>query len=326
MWFVAVVLVVVVGAVLFEYRLRRPDQLILFDARGRIGFRTSRWYPRHFSLALPGTVHTLESRYDVTARGSIPVAVKISATVAPAREHIDALIRLGGWDAGAVGRAARELETMLQGLVKGFAEKLEIEELSAERIQHHLVDNAPASAATVGLIIVTMTIQSVDPVDASIADALRQRESARILEQSELLSQKARVAAAQARVRADGEIAALDHEITMKRYNLRQREQEQEATLARQRTEDELARSRMKLAYDKEELSLLQQNPHLLLLTPQAARLAEASQSLKNARTIVSLGPGDAEQGTGLIGLLQTFLQNIVRRPGHDETGDAAKP
>jgi hypothetical protein len=215
---------------------------------------------------------------------------------------------------------------MVQGLVKGFAEKLEIEELSAERIQRHLVDHAPASAATLGLTIVTMTIQAVDPVDPSIADALRQRESARILEQSELLSQKARVAAAQARVRADEEIAALDHQITMKRYSLRQHEQEQEATLARQRTEDELTRSRLKLAFDKEELTLLQQNPHLLLLTPQAARLAEASQSLKNARTVVSLSPGDAEQGAGLVGLLQTFLQNIVHRTGRKESDEAGKP
>ena len=47
----------------------------------------------------------------------------------------------------------------------------------------------------------------------------------------------------------------------------------------------------MRLAYEKEELEVLKSSPELLMLTPQVARLAEASQNLKNARTVISLSP-----------------------------------
>ena len=49
----------------------------------------------------------------------------------------------------------------------------------------------------------------------------------------------------------------------------------------------------MRLAFEREELEVLKSSPELLMLTPQAARLAEASQSLKNARTVISLSPQD---------------------------------
>ncbi len=47
----------------------------------------------------------------------------------------------------------------------------------------------------------------------------------------------------------------------------------------------------MRLAFEKEELEVLKSSPELLMLTPQAARLAEASQNLKNARTVISYHP-----------------------------------
>jgi hypothetical protein len=87
---------------------------------------------------------------------------------------------------------------------------------------------------------------------------------------------------------------------------------EQEAMLAQKRTEDELKRSRMKLAFESEELALLKSNPELLLLSPQAARLAEASQNLKNARTIVSLWAPEAERESKLAALFQRFLELVM--------------
>ena len=87
---------------------------------------------------------------------------------------------------------------------------------------------------------------------------------------------------------------------------------EKESALADSRVEDELKRSRMRLEFDKQELDLLKQSPELLMLTPQAARLAEASQGLKNARTVVSLSPGDLSQGTELLGIFRSFLHNAL--------------
>jgi hypothetical protein len=49
------------------------------------------------------------------------------------------------------------------------------------------------------------------------------------------------------------------------------------------------------------------------MLTPQAARLAEASQSLKNARTVISLTPQELANGSLLFTLLQDLLQKDLQ-------------
>lgn len=312
MW-LAILLLVLLALVLFEYRLRRPDQIILYDARGTIAFRKARWYPRHFSLALSGTTHLMEITVDASAKGSIPVTVKLAVTVAAARETIAALIRIGGWNGGAVARAAKELETLLQGQTREVAERTAVESLSSEELHRHLSQKAPAEAAKLGLEVLALTVRSIDPVDPAIAEAMRQRESARILETTETLNQQARVAAAQAKMRADEQIASLEHQLELKKYDLRKAELEKESALASRRVEDEVRRSRMKLELDREEMDLLKDNPQLLLLTPQVARLAEASQSLRNARTVVSLSPGDVEQGSRILSMFQVLLQNLLQ-------------
>ncbi len=48
------------------------------------------------------------------------------------------------------------------------------------------------------------------------------------------------------------------------------------------------------------------------MLTPQAARLAEASQSLKNARTIISFSPQDLSLGSEIVGVFQSLLQRAL--------------
>jgi hypothetical protein len=81
-----------------------------------------------------------------------------------------------------------------------------------------------------------------------------------------------------------------------------------------------LKRREMQLAADEKELDLLKQNPELLLLNPQFTRLAEASQSMRNARTVISLSPQDANQGSQLTGVLQSFLLNLI--PGSDKKSE----
>ena len=70
----------------------------------------------------------------------------------------------------------------------------------------------------------------------------------------------------------------------------------------------------MQFDFERKEIELLKDNPELLIFSPQAARLAEASQTLPNARTIVSLSPNDLLQGSELIGMLQAFFQNIIQK------------
>jgi len=312
MWIIPVIAVLLVAIAVYEYRLRKPDQLVLCEADGAVRLRRRRFYPRHFSLALPGTTHPLELKIDGVARGSIQIRTALVLTVAPAREHLASLVRVGGWRRDALIKAARELETVVQGTVKEFTERHLLEELASEKLSAHLSAGVNESAPRFGLELVSLTVHSVDPLDPEIAEAMRRRESARILEQTELLNQQARVAAARARIDADEQIALSEHELELKKYGLREAEVEKEALLAQKRTEDELKRSRMRLAYEQEEMALLKNSPELLLLSPQAARLAEASQNLKNARTIVSLWSSDAERESRLSNLFQRFLELVL--------------
>jgi hypothetical protein len=308
MWLAAIVLALLIAVALFELRPRKPDQLVLYESGGVIRLRSGAFYPRHFSLAIPAATHQVELTAETACRGAIPVRAQLAITVAASREHLTQLVRVGGWQADAVGRAAQAFQAVVQGAVAVYTERRAIEELSGEALAAHLERTLGAEAARFGLEIVALSVQSIEPADPAIAEALRQRESARILEETEQLKQQARISAARARIQADEQIALSEHELELKKFELKRREWEQEAALAEKRTEDELKRSRMRLAFEKEEMALLKSSPELLLLTPQAARLAEASQTLKNARTIVSIGSSDAELGYTLSRIFQRFL------------------
>jgi len=297
---------------LYEYRLRTPDQLVLSESQNKIVLRKTRLYPRHFRLALQNTIHSTQLVIEASAKGNLDIKVKLAITVAVSLDNISSLIRVGGWNNNAVAKSTEELETIIYSLVREFTEKYEIEELSSEKIYNYLLEKVNVSKVKLGLEIVSLTLQSLEAVDSKISEAMRQQESARILEQTELLNQKARISATKAKLKADEEIAILENGLELKKFELKKTELEKESALAQKRLEDELKRKKMQLEFDNKELELLKNNPELLLLSPQAARLAEASQSLKNARTVVSLSPNDLSQGSDLIGMFQNFLQNAV--------------
>jgi regulator of protease activity HflC (stomatin/prohibitin superfamily) len=315
MWIVIGILAAAIIALIsFEYRLRRPDQLVLFESQGRIIQRKGRVYPRHFSLALPSTTHSTLLSIEAGAKGNLDIKIKLAVTVAASVSNLPALIRVGGWNGNAVSKASKELETVIPSIVKEFTEKYEIEELGSEKIYGYLHEKINIGKEALGLEIISLTVQSFEALDPKISDAMRQQESARILEQTEILNQRARIAASKSKLKADEEIALLEHELEIKKYVLKRAELEKESSLAHMRMEDELERKKMQLGFDKEELEMLKNSPELLMLTPQAARLAEASQSLKNAKTIVSLSANEVSQGSELIGMFLKFLQNAVNK------------
>lgn len=310
-FFVAVV-IVVVAVFAFEYRFRKPDYLVLYEHRGGLALRKGLTYPRHFSLPIRRTTHSLQMTVDASSKGNLEVKVKLGVTVAASLDNLTALIRVGGWSADAVAGAAKDLESVLQGHVKSYTEQHGIESLSSEKIHEYLNQKLPANKTSLGLEVISLTILSFEPVNPQISEALRQQEHARILEQTESLNQKARIAAAKAKLKADEEIAFLENELELKKHDLKRNQLERESVLADIRVNEELKRSRKKLEYDKEELDMLRSSPELLMLTPQAARLAEASQGQKNARTIVSLSPRDVSQGSELLGTLQRMLLSAI--------------
>jgi regulator of protease activity HflC (stomatin/prohibitin superfamily) len=309
---VLVPVVILIALVLYEYRLRKPDQIVVAEARGGVRLRGGRVYPRHFSTPITKTTHSFSQTVDASAKGNLDIRVKLAVTVAASMEDLDTLVKVGGWAPDAIARAARELETLILGYVKGYTELHEVEELSSEKIRGFLQERVQESKHLLGIEVITLTIASFDPVNPQIAEAIRQREHARILEQTEISSQQARVAATRVRLRADEEIASLEHALEIRKYELRRAEFERESSLAGSRAEHELSLKKMQLEFEKDELGLLKDSPELLLLTPQAARLAEASQSMRNARTVVSLSPPDGVQGTEILSMFSTLVQKAL--------------
>ncbi|MEW6577626.1 MAG: hypothetical protein AB1435_00360 [Chloroflexota bacterium] len=296
-------------AALFEYRIRQPDVIVLYESKGQIGIRRGLLYPRHFSLPLKRTTYPLQLTIEAAAVGNLVVRIKLVGSAAPSVEHIQSLIRVGGWDSEAVARAIDQVRILLQGLVKEYTERSEIHAISSPAILQHLDEHLRLNEERFGIELISLAVQSLEPTDPKIADALRQQEEARLLEQTEQLNHQARVVAARAKYRADEEIAKMEHALELKRAELKKIQFESDAELARQRIEDELARSRLRLAFEKEELEVLRSSPELLMLTPQAARLAEASQSLKNARTVISLTPQELTNSSVLFTLFRDLLQ-----------------
>ncbi len=298
---------------LFEFRVRQPDMLALYESNGKIGLRSGLLYPRHFSLLLKRAPQPIQLNIEATAAGNLGIIVKLVGSVAPALDNLQALVRIGGWNSEAIARAAEQTSLHLEGLVKEYAERAEIQSLSSKELADSLEAQSAQFKERFGVELISLVVQSLDPADSEIADALRQQEEARLLEQTEKLNNQARVAAAKSKYRADEEIAEMEHALELKKASLKKDLIEQENALAQKRLEDELARSRMRLAFEKEELDILKNNPELLALTPQAARLAEASQGLKNARTVISLSPQDFAN-TELGELFQKMLQQAVEK------------
>ncbi len=309
---IGLIIVIVIAVVLFEFRVHQPDTLILHESKGRILVRKGVLYPRHFSLPLKRTTCPIQVTTEASAAGNIGVRVKLIGSIAPSVDHIQSLIRAGGWNSEAVARVADEAQVLLQGLVKEYTERGEIHELSSAGLLSYLNERLSLIEEKYGVELITLAVQALDPIDPEIADALRQQEQARLMEQTERLNHQARVSAAKAKYQADEEIAAMEHSLELKRAELKKELLEKEAALAQRRLEDDLARNRLRLAFEREELEVLKSSPELLMLTPQAARLAEASQTLKNARTIVSLTPQDVGVGSELFGLFQNLLQKAL--------------
>jgi hypothetical protein len=309
---IGIIVIACVLVFLWEYRIRQPDVLALYESKGEISVRKGPIYPRHFSLPLKRTTCPIQLSIEATAAGDLGMHIKLVGSVAPSVKYIQCLIRVGGWDQEAVARAAKEAQVLLEGLIKEYTERFEIHAISSTSILNYINEHSNLVEEKFGVELVSLTVQSLEPTDPEIADALRQQQQASLLEETERMSHEARVAAAKAKYQADEEIAEMDHTLELKKASLKQVLLEKESALARQRLEDELVRSRMRLAFEKEGLDVLRSSPELLMLTPQAARLAEASQNLKNARTVISLSPQEFDHGSELLGLFQNLLQKAL--------------
>ena len=215
------IIVMGVLVVLFEFRIHQPDTLVLHESKGRIVVRKGLFYPRHFSLILKRTTCPIQVTTEASAAGNIGVRVKLIGSIAPSIDHLSSLIRAGGWNSEAVARVADEAQVLLQGLVKEYTERAEIRELSSAGLVSYLNERLSLIEEKYGIELITLAVQSLDPIDPEIADALRQQEQARLMEQTERLNQQARISAAKSKYQADEEIAAMEHSLELKRAELK---------------------------------------------------------------------------------------------------------
>jgi hypothetical protein len=311
MYFIIALPVILVILLLYEYRTRKPDEIVLKDDAGQIKIRTFRYYPRHFSLVISGTIETTTLEISAEAKGKLPLRVSLAATIAPAPEHIDHLIRVGGWNKNAVTKALKEFEIVLRTAVQESCEKYEIDEIRSEEVAQNLRKKATVVISDFGLDLLTLNVTALEPVDEKLIQAMQQQETARIIETSEKANQDARVNVAKTKITADEKIALAEHDLEMKKIQLKKKVEAEDAQVANQRVRDEIERRKMQLEFDRKEVELLKNNPELVLLTPQIARLAEASQNLRNAKTVVNLSPSDGTQSSQITNLLHVLLQNL---------------
>ena len=257
MWIAIAILAIIIIAFLFEYRVRKPDEIVVYESAGIIRKRKGRLYPRHFSLAMSGTIHSTELKIEAEAKGKILLHVHLVATVAASMNHLQNLIRAGGWNKDNVVRALKELDNSLRVVIKEFTEKQEIENLPAEQLSAHLQKKIGNTVEELGLDIISLNVYSIDPVDEKITDSIQQRETARIVEETEKENQKARVTAAKAKIAADEQIAISEHELEIKKYKLRKIKEEEETKIANLRIKEELDRRKLQLEFDRKEVDLL---------------------------------------------------------------------
>lgn len=307
---IGIIILVLIVLILAEYRIKKPGQVVLYESNGLVRYRKSKFYPQHFSLALSNTTYTVSSSVEPEAKGKIPLVVKFTVTVTPSLANIAKLIHVGGWGQDALNEASKELDIILQGKVKEYTEKFEIGDISSEGIANYLREQTKGVDSQLGLEIISLTIMSVEPADKKIAEAIRQKEASKIFEETEKTSQQVRINAAQMKLKADEEILKYEHELELKKLQMKEIEEDKEAVIALKKLNEQVKRDKIKLEIEKEEMNMFKNNPELLLLTPQVARLAEASQNLKNARTVVSLG--DFENSSQLVEVLKNFVGGLL--------------
>lgn len=313
-----ILLLIIVGALilifLFEFRQRQPDEIILSDAGGTIKKRKGRYYPRHFSLAVPATIYSLVQEFESEAKGKLPLKIKLAFTTAASDEHLEALVRSGGWNKKMVQKAAEETSLFIQAMSKEFCEQHEIDELTSEALRKHLQKILEKESAKFGLQFISLSVQSIEPLDSEIAEAMQQQEAARIKEKTEKVNQAARLEAIKVKLETDEKIKQMEHQLKLKDLKLKQEAQEKEAELEKYRVEQELERRRMQLEMEQKELQAFNEHPELLLLSPQLARLAEASQQMKNARTVVSLSGMDQQKAGYVMEAIEQLVQKVFKK------------
>lgn len=312
MEFLFIFLFILVLFLIFEIRIKKPDQLALFEKKGNIFLRKGKFYPRHLTLILSSSVYSYSLDIYSEAKGKLKIKTTLTLSVAPDKKDLSTLIQTGGWNENTVLNASKEINNQLNSFVQTLTEKQDIEDISPEKLINSLKENLVNNSNKLGLQVVSIGIQNIEPENIAIADAIRNRETARVLEETEAVKQNSRISSFKSKTEADDKIAKYEHQLEIMKLELKKIEDEKESILNHERVKEELKNKKLRLELEKEELSLLASHPELLVLSPQVARLADASRNLKNAKTVVSLSGKELADENPLGNLLQETIGKLT--------------
>ncbi|MBN1349506.1 hypothetical protein JXJ21_08865 [candidate division KSB1 bacterium] len=312
------ILIIFIGFAIWFFERKQPAQLVLIERKGEVSVWKRAFYPKPLCLVLPATVRSVATEVKTQAKGKIDAAVKLVVTFYADPENIAHLIRIGGWSKEAPGKVEKELAGTLQGIVGEIVEPLEITEITRETIAKKVKARLDTISQNFGIQITAVTVTSAEALEPKIVEAIRQREEARILEETEKSVQTSRIARAEMKASADQKIAEAEHHTAMKNYSLRKIQEEEAAILAKAAVAQQTERRQMELEIEKHEVEILAQNPSLLLLAPQLTRLTEASQQLKNAETVITLS-------SDLLNKLPAPIQQILSAMKTDSKANEAE-
>lgn len=305
----AAIIVLILLGLAFEYRIKQPDEWTLSERNGMIRRRQGRFYPRHLTLALNATHYSVSKDVSADAKGRLGLRVHYTLTVAPDPEHVNTLIQSGGWHKDAVKNASEELTTHLQSIIRQNCENLELEEMNSAKLSAVLNAYNDTFRTAYGLQTVTLNVNSIEASDKSLTENLQERETARIQRDTEAIRQEARIRKEEVRLNAEADILAKQHILDMQKQAIGKEMESIEAELAELRVRYENDRRTLQLEAEKAELAVKAEHPELLLTDPQLARLIEAGQSLRNAKTIISLG--DATENSPAMAWLEKLVSRI---------------
>jgi hypothetical protein len=307
-----VLFVIAIIAIIVQIKIREPHQIIVKEKNGKFEASLQKLYLKCRSLPLSCEENFFESEFKATSSGNIEIKIKLNGSASIDFEKLDNLIKKGGWNEKALQNATEKFMSMAIGYLKSRIEKLEIEEINLEKIDY-LIFNAKKESAEFGISIKNFSATNLEILDEKAKEAIRAKESARLNKKNEEYLQNLKYDIEKKKCELELKLLEEKKNLSSQKKVLNEIEAENENHIKKLQAEFEKEIQQIKLEVEKQELELLKKHPELLLFSPQAARLIEASQSLKNARTIVNLS-GEAAKGVDISEALTDLISSLIKK------------
>lgn len=313
----AIILAIITVIIAIEIRVRKPFEILIVEKKGKILASRTFFYIKSRTLPLKLSEFAFEFNLQAYARNKIPIRAHFAGALEVDEKNIENLIKAGGWNKNAIVAAAEKLLNVAKSNALCQIENTPVNNLRSDILASYLRDKVYTEFF--GLKWVYVACLDYEIEDEKINEILRKEEISTLSEKSEEAVEKSKLSIEKIKHQIEQEIIKIKEDALVKKQELKKLETSLDQELKKAQAEFEARVQKLKLEIEKEELQLLKQNPELLLLSPQAARLLEASQSLKNARTVVNLSQGEIAKGVDVSGALNELIYSILKKETESE-------